>query len=326
VVPRPPAPPAKPTIVRELEDASVLRGNKEFAALKSTVRQAADDPHVSGSVRPSLQSAHEQLRSLDRLASLMRSAAILAHKETAYLPPSLRTKVLGLHSLEGLETEFRSPWETAPQVEDLGHKLIEVQAATKDREFTARLREALADKAVQKGYPETAQKLRDLKLLATHEASDERVLLDSAPGPAILSPEASPQGTRPAIKESVSAVLPPWEEMENEMKARKAHLRDEVRKEFEQEFSFRWRVSHAHLHTIMHSLSQEDKETRDQRTETKEERERQDKQAIASVEHLLGRPLEPSERLLVARMRTQGKKVEEIAKILRGLQPVARQP
>src|SRR5262249_8260099 len=125
-----------------------------------------------------------------------------------------------------------------------------------------------------------------------------------------LLPEGNPEGVRPPPRESASAGLP---EPEEEVVSTQRSYRT-MNQEIRQHAALHQHELHLHLHTL-HRYSQQAHDVGQEQDETKQE------SPEAAVAKLLARELTASERILVRQMHQHGKRPEEMAKILRQLQP-----
>jgi hypothetical protein len=205
--------------------------------------------------------------------------------------------------------------ETAPDVGVLERQLADLQTATGDKDLVRDVKEFLGVDALLHGHPEEAKKL----LPPGWEKEDPRNLLrdmkkrleskyPSTPGEGTAPPKVGPvpqpnnEGVRPSVKEKPGEGLPPLEE---EVNTDERVCRERLTVGLRQ-------YAAVPLPSLYLALDRLRRHARDEADEEEAGRE-------AEVARLLGRGLEPSERVLVGVMHRQGKKPDEMADVLRRL-------
>jgi hypothetical protein len=203
-------------------------------------------------------------------------------------------------------------------------RLSELGAATKDEGLVRDVKEFLDVEELRYGRAEEAQKL----LPAGREKEDPRVLLrdmkkrfeakyPEGPGERVEPPKVGPvpqpegDGVKALPKEKAGGGLPSLEEQANTAeRVCRERLTAELRRHSN--------LPPASLNLLLDQLRRP--------AQDRKAREEGDAACEEEVSRLLGRQLEPSERVLVRVMRGQGKRPAEMADVLRPLGPAIAKP
>jgi len=198
------------------------------------------------------------------------------------------------------------------------HQLADLLDATGDKELVGDVKEFLGVGAQRHGRPEQAKKL----LPSGWEKEDPRTRLrdmkkrfeakyktppDGGAAPQNVGPVPQPggEGPKPGVKEEPGKGLPPLEEEANTSeRVCRERLKAGLRP-----------YADANARSLYLALDRLRRHARDDQTRDEDDEEKR----AAEVAGLLGRELEPSERILVGVMRRQGKSPNEMADVLRRL-------
>jgi hypothetical protein len=317
---------AQKNLADNLEALDRLGSGKEWAKLANSsdavLRTAGLPPPLREPVTSLQQKAHllEKLLLLDTALKAGRTPH-MAGMEVGNLPEEVRCLWDGLLGMEPLQSAVDQMSQHALDVELLNRSLAKVLGATEDAVLVTRWQKALAREALGAGHAEAAKqllppgsKLRDFRKVTD---DTERLAAAASVGrePSLkagLVPEGPSESFRPSVKESVAEGLPALKE---EMASTVTRLRARMRETVGEQVQSHSHSIYLHLHQI-HLIGDKLIKRAGQ-----EDEERKKEEPQAAVSHTLGRQLTPSERILVARMHSRGKKPADIATVLRSLEP-----
>jgi hypothetical protein len=286
----------------------------------------------------------------------VRVGKLLEELPVRKLPPELletsqvlRLQANRLQHLEGLHALIGGMGQEKLAVNALEQQLASLLEAT-DEELTIAVRKFLAYRALRRGDVEAAVKLlradctvegapallRDLRrTVGNEEATVSRLGSRSAPverldpflpdsRPPLLVPIADAAGWRPSVIESARSGLPPLEDVGTAEK--------KVCKSLTTSIQTHIGKCQAIVSPYLDQASKFGREAKTLATKgptsplSKEGKREQSDPMVSAVAKELQRTLTPAEHLLVNAMRGQGKNVEQITSILRGLDKTQPKP
>jgi hypothetical protein len=274
-----------------------------MVALKPILK-VPGDPHVPLPARLSGHAATRDWARLVLVAASVRSGGLPAvagrHLE------ALEVGASGLKALGRLRDLVHGPWPQTVKVEEV-EAGVAAYARTASPQETAVMRRYLVLRARMEGQPDVARRLLQPgeNLEARSVLRDLRSLeeINATPPPTsplgdVPLPEPEPLGLKAPVREALDRDLPGLgEELPGaELRARRGAVRA-----IETSAGAHWHHVTLHLHNLKSSASASEPDDREN-----------------EVEHQLGRPLTPEERLLARRL-LRTRRPAEVAAALRPL-------
>jgi hypothetical protein len=220
------------------------------------------------------------------------------------VPEPLRAQFKCVRGLQKIDIELKKPGDQT-NLKNMTEALQDVHRA--NPELAARVKNAAAARAEQKGQTELAGKLRNIKLVPAPGAAEPGgVAID-------LAPPSAPGAGQAGQEESVLKGL---EDLDPEVQAEAASAKRKLNHDLERWADIRYTMGQSY-HLLYRLASNQSGKSDDPQEAAR--RRQQRKQFLLQVAATLGRALRPSERLLVADMMARGYKDEQIVVELRKL-------
>jgi hypothetical protein len=322
----PPAPPAPgvpvPTgaekkavldrLASDLGEVEALANKGDWAGLQAARLERPELPRELNQALRDVDVAGKRLQVLHGLNGELSAGKVplVGAAQEANLPESVQGALEEANNLANLQAAVEAPFRGKPNVEQLEKELGVFAAFTHDPEAARSVRIHLAQKAAQEGHADEAtQLLRDVKPVK----DPGPVVGPPKPPPVGLLPEAG-QGISPARQKPASDGLPPLKDkVATAAKQSRERAAERVRAHIEQgRSSIAPQLQLIHVYRVTVGRLGRDGGRRD-------EERRPGESAEAAIARLLGRPLTPTDKILIVGELRKGKRPGEIAKALREL-------